>query len=142
MMTVQVRERINAAADVVFKDISDFGNLTRLAVIESCTVEGSGVGAVRTVTFTNKNLGVVVERLESYDPSTRTLSYRIINDDCLLPVENYLATVKVLEDSPQACILEWGSVFTPRGASEQEVRPMFEGFYQEAIDVTRRAVGG
>lgn len=141
-MTVQVRGRINAAADAVFKDISDFGNLARLDVIESCTVEGSGVGAVRTVTFTDPKLGVVVERLESYDPRSRTLSYRIINDNCLLPVENYLATVRVLEDGPQACILEWGSVFTPRGAPEQEVRPLFEGFYTEAVDVTRRAVGG
>ena len=142
MMRVQVRGRINATADAVFKDISDFGNLARLAVIASCTVEGRGVGAVRTVTFTNPKLGVVVERLEFYNPSTRTLSYRIINADCLLPVENYLATVRVLEDGPHACILEWGSVFTPRGAPEQEVRPLFEGFYQEAIDVARHAVGG
>jgi len=142
MMTVQVRGRINAAADAVFTDISDFGNLDRLAVVESCTVEGSGVGAVRTVTFTDKTLGVVVERLESCDPRTRTLSYRILNDDCLLPVENYLATVKVIADGPNACVLEWGSVFTPRGASEQEIRLMFEGFYTAAVDMTRRAVGG
>ena len=142
MTSVQVRGRINAPADVVFEDISDFGNLDRLDVIQSCTVEGSGVGAIRTVKFTDGNLGSVVERLESHEPKNRTLSYRIINGDCVLPVENYLATVRVLEDGPNACILEWGSVFDPKGMPEQEVRPMFEGFYKEAIDVTRRAVGG
>lgn len=141
-MKVQVRGRIEATADAVFRDVSDFGNLDRLDVVEICAVEGKGVGAVRTVAFTDKELGVVVERLESWNPKDRTLSYSIINDDCRLPVGNYLATVRVIEDGPNACILEWGSAFDPKGMSEQDIRPMFEGFYQQAIDAARRAADG
>jgi hypothetical protein len=140
IMKVKVRGRINAPADAVFKEVSDFGFLDRLDLIESCTVEGNGVGAVRTATFTDHKLGRVVERLEAYDAKARSLSYSIINDDCVLPVENYLATVRVVEDGRDRCILEWGSVFDLKGMAEHEARPMFEGFYREAVDVTRRCV--
>ena len=140
MTTVQVREKVGAAADTVFKDISDFGGIDRFDVVESCTVEGSGVGAVRTAKLAN-NMGTVVERLESYDPQGRTFSYRITNDDCPLPVDNYVATVKVVEDGPNACTVEWTGVFSPKGAPEEEVRPIIEGIYKGGIDVTRRAVG-
>ena len=67
-MKVQLRQRLEAPSDTVFGDVSDFGNLARLDVVAACTVEGNGVGAVRTVTFTDPTLGRVVERLESYDP--------------------------------------------------------------------------
>lgn len=139
-MKIQVRQRLEAPSDAVFGDVGDFGNLARLDVVASCTVEGSGVGAVRTVTFSDPTLGQVVERLESYDPIGRTFSYSIINEDCALPVTNYLATVRVIEDGPTACLLEWGSEFRLRDMSEAEARVMFEGFYTQAIDAARRAV--
>lgn len=141
MTTVQVKEKVGAAAHAVFKDISDFGGADRFDVVETCTVEGSGVGAVRTIALAN-NMGNVVERLESYDPSARSFSYRIINDDCPLPVDGYVATVRVLEDGPNACTVEWTGVFQPKGAPEEAVRPIIEGIYTGGIAVTRRAVGG
>ena len=139
-MKVQVRQPLEAPSDTVFRDVGDFGNLARLDVVAACTVEGNGVGAVRTVTFTDPTLGRVVERLESYDPIVRTFSYSIINEDCVLPVTNYLATVRVIEDGPTACLLEWGSEFQLRDMEEPEARRMFEGFYMQAIDAARRAV--
>lgn len=141
MTTVEVKEKVGAPADAVFRDISNFGAVDRLEVVESCTVEGSGVGAVRTINLAN-NMGKVIERLESYDPNARTYSYRIINDDCPLPVDGYVATVRVLEDGPNACTVEWTGVFQPKGAPEEAVRPMIEGIYTGGIAVTRRAVGG
>ena len=75
-MKVQVRGRINAPADAVFKEVSDFGFLDRLDLIESCTVEGNGVGAVRTAKFTDHKLGRVVERLEAYDATARNVRAR------------------------------------------------------------------
>lgn len=139
-MKVQVRRRLEAPADTVFTDVSDFGNLDRLDVVAACTVEGNGVGAVRTVTFADPTLGRVVERLEAYDPIARTFSYNIINEDCVLPVANYLATVRVIEDGPSACLLEWGSDFELRDMEESGARLMFEGFYTQAIEAARRAV--
>ena len=139
-MKVQVRQRLEAPADRVFMDVSDFGNLDRLDVVTACTVEGNGVGSVRTVTFADPTLGQVVERLEAYDPIARTFSYSIINEDCVLPVGNYLATVRVLEDGPSTCVLEWGSDFQLGDMEEPEARRMFEGFYMQAIDAARRSV--
>lgn len=139
MLTVKVRDAIDAPADVVFRDVSDFGNLDRLEIVESCTVEGDGVGAIRTVVFADPSLGHVVERLEAWDPKQRTLSYSILNEDCALPVRSYLATVRVYETGPSACMLEWGSSFEPL-AAEAELRPMFEGFYSAAIEAAKRSV--
>lgn len=140
MLTVQVRDRIEAPADVVFRDVSDFGNLDRLDIVESCAVNGEGVGAIRTVVFADHSLGHVVERLEAWDPKGRTLSYSILNDDCVLPVRSYLATVRVFEMGPSTCTLAWGSSFEPFGATEGELRPMFEGFYSAAIQAAKRSV--
>lgn len=139
-MKVQVTRRIVAPANSVFADASDFGNLARLDVVSECAAKGFGVGAVRIVTFTDESLGRVVERLEIHDSVNRTFSYSIINEDCVLPVTNYLATVRVVEDGPEASWLYWGSNSQLRDMSESEARAMFEGFYTQAIEAVRRSV--
>jgi hypothetical protein len=138
--TVQVKEKVGASADKVFKDISDFGGVKRFDVVETCEVQGSGVGAVRTINLKG-GMGRVVERLETYDPNARSFSYRITNDDCPLPMKNYLATGKVLEDGPNAATVEWTGQFEPVG-SEADARAVVEGIYKGGIAVTRAAVGG
>lgn len=140
MTTVQVTEKVGASADKVFADISDFGGASRLDVVESCVVEGKGVGAVRTIELKG-GAGRVVERLESFDPKARSFSYRIINDDCPLPVQNYVAVVTVRDDGANACTVEWTGNFEPK-AAESEVKPMIAGIYTGGIEITRRAVGG
>lgn len=141
MTTVQVTEKVGASADKVFQDISDFGGARRLDVVESCDVQGSGVGAVRTINLKG-GAGRVVERLESYDPKARVFSYRITNDgECPLPVKDYLATVKVSEDGPNAATVEWTGKFDPTGP-EEDVKAMISGIYKGGIAVTRNAVGG
>lgn len=140
MTTVQVTEKVGAPADKVFQDIGDFGGVARFDVVETCKVEGNGVGAVRTIELKG-GMGRVVERLETYDPKARTFSYRITNDDCPLPMANYVANVRILEDGPNACTVEWTGNFTAKGP-EADARAVVEGIYKGGIAVTRHAVGG
>lgn len=139
-MKVEVKRRLDAPAAMVFADVSDFGNLARLDIVATCTVNGHGVGAIRTVTFADAALGRVVERLEAYDPVGRTFSYSIINDDCALPVSDYLATVRVIEDGEHGCVLSWGSEFQLQHMQEADAKVMFEEFYTKAIEAARCAI--
>ena len=50
MSSVKVSERVAASAESVWDLLGDFGGITRYSAgVESCTVQGSGVGAVRTI---------------------------------------------------------------------------------------------
>ena len=51
MSEVKISEKVAAPADEVWELLGDFGGLARWCgpVLQSCTVEGSGVGAVRTI---------------------------------------------------------------------------------------------
>jgi len=66
--------------------ISEFGAAGRyLAGVVDCTVEGEGVGALRTLTSADGS--AIVERLEALDEVTYRLSYALLTDtpfaDCL-----------------------------------------------------------
>ncbi len=89
-----VNAEFQASADTVWKLLVDYGGIGDWGPgIESCEVEGEGIGCVRAIGMPG---GIVVkERLESLDDGARTLSYSIVEGP--MPVENYLATIKVSE---------------------------------------------
>src|SRR5262245_21114819 len=76
MAEVKVEQEIGASADRVWKLMRDFGGLKAWNPgIESCEVEGEGVGAVRTI-----KMGAIsiTERLEHLDDAARTYQYSIL----------------------------------------------------------------
>lgn len=92
MSQVVLRATIGASADEVWATISDFnGAPNYLGGLATSTMEGEGVGAVRTVT--TKDGTQVQERLERFDPATYLLSYTIIAGP--LPMANYVATMQL-----------------------------------------------
>ena len=98
MASVKVSERIEASADAVWDLFRDFGGIQRFSKeIQSCTVEGQGVGAVRTLTLGALSLK---ERLEAFDDPGRRLQYSIIAGP--LPLADYLATIQVSEEGDAA----------------------------------------
>ena len=96
MAEVKVEQEIGASADRVWKLMRDFGGLKAWSPgIESCEVEGEGIGAVRTIKMGTISLK---ERLEYLDDATRTFRYSIVEGP--IPVSEYLATVSVSEAGP------------------------------------------
>src|SRR5207245_45804 len=72
--------------------------------LRSGAVEGTGVGAVRHIGLPG---GMeIVERCEAYDAAGRSLSYAIIGKSPI-PIRNYFSTVKVVDEGPNACRVEW-----------------------------------
>jgi hypothetical protein len=70
---------INSPSDAVWQTVSDFSAVCKYSVmVTSCTVEGEGVGAVRTSTYADGSM--IVERLEALDEDAQRLSYTLLTD--------------------------------------------------------------
>jgi len=138
MASVKVTDRIGAGADSVWGLLRDFGGIKKFSTtIESCTVEGEGVGAVRTITMPG---GLQLqERLESFDDAGRTLQYAIIGENPL-PFTDYLSTIRLSEDGDGTSV-EWSSTFEPKGIPEEQAGKIIEGIYTGGIAGMKSALG-
>ena len=137
MASVKITDRIAASADKVWDLVGDFGGIQRFSAgIKSCTVEGQGVGAVRTIELPN---GMKMqERCELLDAARRTLDYSITAGP--MPIANYLARIQLAEDG-DGCRIEWSSSFEPKGIPEPQAITMIEGVYKGGIAGLKKAVG-
>ena len=139
MASVAMKTTLAASADAVWEVVSDFNGLPKyVAAIAASTMEGTGLGAVRTLTLAGG--GTVVERLESQDDAARTLSYSIVRSP--LPLESYLATVAVRPQGDDVCEIQWSSTFEPAGAAEEEASEIVRGVYSGAFEGLRKLFGG
>ncbi len=139
MTTVTVTETIAGPAAKVWALLSDFGGVKVGGPIASVTVEGEGVGMVRTLGLGG---GLVVERLDAYDPAAMTFGYSILNDDSPLPVQGYAASVRIADLGDGTCRVDWSGNFEPRGVAEADAVDVVEGIYKGGIAGVRKAVAG
>jgi hypothetical protein len=140
MSEVHVNEPIAAPAAKVWELVRDFGGVTKWGgpAIQSCAVEGAGVGAVRRIGLPG---GIAIaERLEAFDDAGRSLSYAIV-EKSPVPVRDYLSTIRIVEDGPQACRVDWSSTFEPDGASPEQAQAMVRGIYTGGIAGLRKVLG-
>ena len=132
MATVRVADAVAATPEAVWEMVRDFGGIQRWnsAAVEKVEVEGQGVGAVRTILVPG---GLTLqEKLEAFDEPGRSFSYSF-EGKSPLPVEGYLATIRVLPGEAGAARIEWESSFEPVGISEQKAKAIFKGIYQSGI---------
>jgi hypothetical protein len=139
MTTVTVTETIAGPAATVWALLSDFGGVQVGGPITSVEVQGEGVGMVRTLGLGG---GVVVERLDAYQPEAMTFGYSILNDDSPLPVKGYVASVRIADLGDGTCRVDWSGTFEPRGVPEADAVNVVEGIYKGGIAGVRKAVAG
>ena len=139
MAEVIVRRKVSAPAQTVWAVLSNFGGVADMSpMIESCTVEGEGVGAVRTLGMPG---GLSLqERLEAHDEAEKTFSYSIIGDSPL-PFTDYLSTVKVEAQGDDACLVDWRGRFTPKGDDESGPAGIVHGIYAGGIAAAGKHLG-
>lgn len=138
MTAANVKETVAASAADVWRILSDFGGLEPNEMIASCSLEGEGVGSVRTIGLNGG--GEVIERLESHDDSAMQFSYAILNASPI-PVKNYVSVVKVADTGGNSASVEWSSTFDPAGAPEADVITLIEGIYVDGIQRVRNKLG-
>jgi hypothetical protein len=123
MIQVFCKATLNGSADATWQVISDFGAAAQyLTGVVACTVEGAGVGTLRTLT--NTDGGLIVERLETLDETAHQLSYLLLTDT---PFRNCLTTMTVRELGPNQAEVEWSSTFESDGIPLNEAVEMMEG---------------
>ena len=140
MSEVKVSEPVAAPAGKVWEFLGDFGGVMKWGggMLQSCTVEGSGVGAVRTIGLPGG--ASIQERCEGYDPAGRALTYAIIGKSPL-PLRDYLSTCRVVETGTNACRVDWNGRFEPDGVPEEQAQNMVRGIYTGGIAAVRKLLG-
>ncbi|MBC8073237.1 MAG: SRPBCC family protein, partial [Deltaproteobacteria bacterium] len=127
-----------APVDVVWEILGDFGAAVRWGApaMETCVVEGVGVGAVRSLS----GQGLTVrERLLAHDPATRRLSYSILEPHPL-PFADYVTTIEVRPQGPGSCRVRWSATYSPKGAPES-ASGLLAKVYDANIAGVLRALG-
>lgn len=140
MAKVHVQDSFNAPADAVWSYFRDFGGVMKWAgpMVKSCTLEGEGVGAVRTIALAQGN--PLRERLVQFDDEARSFSYAIIGA-CDLPLEGYVGSVKIKADGASRSTIDWIGTFDPKGAPEAAAKQIVEGIYKGGIAAVKALVG-
>ena len=122
MTRVACQTTIHVSADAVWQVIGDFGSACQyLTMVVSCTVEGEGVGARRTLTSADGS--TIVERLETLDGAARRLSYALLTDT---PFRNCRTTMLVHDLGQGQAEVEWSATFEADGLPADEARDMLE----------------
>lgn len=135
MARVEVRDEIDAPREIVWDLVSDFGGVKRISPeVESCVLDGQGVGAVRTI---NTQGIVIKERLESLDGKNYTFSYSIVEGP--IPFTNYLAHVELSPDGNRTKV-NWSGSFEPAGVPEDTLKQLVETIYRNLIGGIKKAV--
>ena len=138
MVEIKVTEEFSADADSVWRLLGDFGGIADWAPgIESCRLEGEGVGAVRHLEMQG---GIAMqEKLESHDDGARSFSYSISGGP--LPFQNYLATVSVNAEGA-GCRVAWEARFDlPEGIPEDGVKTGVESAYSGTLKILKERLG-
>jgi hypothetical protein len=120
--------------------VDDFGAIGKLMgdAVESCTLEGEGIGAVRHVRARGMP-GVLSERMDTaYDG--RVFSYSLVGPSSL-PLEYYNAVVTLADAPGGGCAIAWGSNWVAKGAPAEQVRALLVGLYDNIIDALVQAAG-
>jgi carbon monoxide dehydrogenase subunit G len=138
---VKITGKFAASAQSVWELLRDFGGIRRWNSngIESVSVEGEGVGAVRTIGIPG---GVELqERLEAYDEAGRSFSYSFFGKP-VIPLEDYYATMTVFEEGEDQCRVDWESSFEHAAMEAQAARELIEGIYNGGFAALKETVEG
>lgn len=137
-LTVSMKTELDAPVADVWEIVGDFGSLAiYMEGVDNVTVEGEGVGAVRTIFL--EDGGKAIETLESHDAEGMTLSYSA--QEGPLPVEDYLATMTVTALDEGRSQLAWSSKFKAKGVSDADAKTTMSGIYQTGFDGLARELG-
>lgn len=99
-----VSDVIEASSDRVWDVISDFGGLGRWSsAVDSCTLDGVGVGGYRIVQIGDISIR---ERLEVWDAEAMRVRYRPVSGS-VMPIDNMVVEMVLTPVGAAATRLDW-----------------------------------
>lgn len=128
--SVSQKIEIAAAPDKVWAAVGDFCDIgSWLTIVVKCEMTETEGKKIRTLTTGDG--GILVESLERWDDAGMSYTYRIHSSP--LPMENYIATIKV-SGAGDTSTVEWSSTFDPKGVPEADIAKIITGIYQTGFD--------
>lgn len=139
MAKVKMATKLAASADMLWKAIGGFDALPAWhPAVEKSDSDGQIKGSVRTLKLVGG--GTVIERLEHINDVERVYRYSII--DSPLPVANYAAEIRVIDNGDGTSTVEWSSDFEPAKGAEDDAVKVIQGIYQAGFDNLKKMFGG
>jgi hypothetical protein len=139
MQIMSITERVEFPARAVWDVVSDFGGLMRWnAAVVSCTLDGSGVGAVRTF---QAGPATVRERINQFEPDTMTIGYSIVSGSSI-KVKDGSLRISVKPIDAKTCELTWSMDGEPDGVPAEELAQSVSKRYVGRIEDLRNALRG
>lgn len=130
MANVNVTKSINVSATDAWSKLASFEGIEEFSPIAKSIVEGQGVGAKRTCIMPDG--AEINEVLNKLDNENMHLEYEILSGP--FPITNYVSNVFVKPTDSKNCEISWGCNFNVEDTAEQEMKSVFEGFYNVIID--------
>ena len=127
MPKVTVSKRYEVPANEMWALIGDPGALCEWhpAVETTETLDGGRV-RINTVVGGARVAETILKLAD------RRYTFRI--DESPLPLDHFVSTIQVRDDTWKACVVVWDGTFAPNGVSEPEAVEIVRGFFQAGLD--------
>lgn len=130
-----VSAELDYPLEAVWRVVSVFGGVERwIAGVDTCAVQGSGVGAVRIVGLSGRT---VRERLEHLDPAEHVIIYSVLPPHAM-PAENVRGMIQLRAVSPGTTAITWRSDATRIDGDPAVLTARIGAFYRASIEGLRR----
>lgn len=127
----RVQAVIDHPVDKVWPHIADFGGLAAWAAgVTGCTLDGEGIGAVRTVVLGDR---FAWERLEAIEPDRHWLRYHIVPPHAM-PAENVYSEISLTAIDADRTEILWVSEATDFGIPVDQLGARIESFYGKSVE--------
>ena len=137
MAKVDMKTEIGISPDKAWELIGGFNALPDWhPAIEKSELEEEGT--MRRLSLVGG--GTIIEKLEKMDDNERVYSYSIV--DSPLPVANYTASIRVIDDGSGKATVEWSGEFNADGAAEGDAINTIHGIYQAGLDNLKKMFDG
>ena len=142
MLRIWVTGPIAAPAATVWRFAGDFDGLPNwIPGILTSSKEGDGVGQLRHLQIKWKGPRTAIERQESRDDASFTLTYSIV--ETTLPIRDYLSTFRLVPSvDGKGCMLNWSAVFLAKDATDAESEAFVQGAYGAGLASLQKKYGG
>jgi hypothetical protein len=126
-----ITKKLNVPADVVWRAIRKIGRLdVWFPIIETCSVEGEGQGALRHMTLAGG--GEIKDSIEEVDDANKRLTY--LRPLSPFPVSHYKGTVEVFTSYDGLGVVVWTIDFESTPEDAPAVAELVRGAISAGID--------
>ena len=127
MAEVHVSKRYDVPGQAMWERIGDPGKISEWhPAIETTEMLDGGRTRVDTIVGGGRVSETILEQGERHH------TYRI--DESPLPVGNLIGTIRVHDESDDACVVAWDATFEPAGIAEHDAVELVSGIFQTGLD--------